>query len=81
MQLKNVGVLVVILVPKHNTLTIQREERKKDPLSSFAFSLLPAHVNTRTYTHAPTYVCLCGSVLIVPFICLKQPLMLCWQCR
>lgn len=39
MQLKNVGVIVVILVPKQNTLTDQREERKKQFLSSFTLSL------------------------------------------
>lgn len=55
MQLKNVGVIVVILVPRQNTLTDQREERKKQFLSSFtlslSFSLAHTHKHTHTYTH------------------------------
>lgn len=38
MQLKNVGVIVVILVPRQNTLTDQTEERKEQFLSSFTHS-------------------------------------------
>lgn len=51
MQLKNVGVIVVILVPRHNTLTVQRKERKKDSLSSFTLSFFHTHTYTHTYTH------------------------------
>lgn len=40
MQLKNVGVIVVILVPRHETLTVQREEKEKDLYFFFnSFSL------------------------------------------
>lgn len=87
MQLKNVGVIVVILVPRQNTLTDQREERKEQFLSSFthsrSLSLSLAHthkhMHTNTCTHTHTH--LCDSFLIVPLMRLKRPFMLCWQCR
>lgn len=78
MQLKNVGVIVVILVPRHNTLTIQRGESKEDSLSSFTLYLSHMHTYTRTHTK---HTHLCGSFQIVPLMRLKQPFMLCWQCR
>lgn len=58
MQLKNVGVIVVILVPRQNTLTDQREERKEQFLSSFthsrslSLSLAHTHKHMHTYTHS-----------------------------
>lgn len=40
MQLKNVGVIVVTLVPRHDTLTVQREERKEIPPFLLSFLIL-----------------------------------------
>lgn len=83
MQLKNVGVIVVILVPRHNTLTVQRGREEEGLSFFFLFSLSHTHTHTHmhTDTHAHTHTHVCGSFLIVPLMRLKQPFMLCWQCR
>lgn len=56
MQLKNVGVIVVILVPRHNTLTVQGEESE----GGFPFLLLlflshRTHPHTHAHTHTHTH--------------------------
>lgn len=56
MQLKNVGVIVVILVPRHNTVTVQREDTREDSLSSVIFPLWHTRINTCTYTHTLIFV-------------------------
>lgn len=80
MQLKNVGVIVVTLVPLDIT-HLQSEGRKKEHLSSFLPPLLNEHmhVHTHTCTHPNTH--LCGSFLLVPSTRLTQPFISCCQCR
>lgn len=58
MQLKNVGVIVVILVPRHNTLTVQGGKRGREQFLFFFFSLAYTHINTCThssFTHTQTH--------------------------
>lgn len=52
MQLKNVGVIVVILVPRHNTLKVRGGNGGKEQFLSFFFS--PAHIHKHMHTNTHT---------------------------
>ena len=84
MQLKNVGVIVVILVPRHDTRTVQRGRGGGEGRIGFLLSLVPfwrTHSNTRTrrhtHTHTRIHAHLCGSFLIVPLMRLKKKPLCC----
>lgn len=55
MQLKNVGVIVVILVPRHNTLTVRGGKRGREQFLFFFF-LFGTHSYIYTCTHTDTHI-------------------------
>lgn len=49
-QLKNVDVIVVIMVPRHNTVVQRRERKERFFLLSHSLLWINTHTNTYAYT-------------------------------